>query len=207
MSHTDPTCGSCDYTSTTTTSDVSINASGVQPSGTDCDCLVYVLRATIGDFSTPPTYSDVRLKSVLAAAAFYLTTDLSSSCSNVSVPTSITCGECPSDALSYPEYSALLILRAACILDQSIIRNKSQSSGLSASCGPAKISVSSSSAENTLLIKTGACEEYQKLKHDLCFKSAFQNHYFYQVMGAFSTWTGVNCHYKKVANSSRCGSC
>ena len=159
----------------------------INPSGNETseNCMVNMVRALIGDWDF--NYSNERLEQLLGAATFYVVNDLSC-CQSVCKPASVTCGVLPDDVLDYPSFAHLVALKASCLIDQSTIREKAAIDGIRAVCGPASVSVSSSSSLKTL-IDSGPCAAYEQTKEDLCFRCPIQSAVCCaQIMDAFVSW-------------------
>ena len=149
-------------------------------------CLISMLRVMIGDLSDPPMFTDERLAQVIKASAYFTATELSC-CSSVNKPTLSLCGDFVEDPLIYPEFVNLMILKAACIVDQGHARQQAIMSGVSAKCGPASLQISSSNNFQVLL-KEGPCAAYSALKEDLCWRCPLQSaSYCAMVVGSFAS--------------------
>ena len=182
-------------------------SSWCSPSGW-CGCLLTILRAHINDLSDDPEYSDTRLMQIFHAAVFSVSLEVSE-CSLIEVPPFTMCnGQCTIDVdpFNYHAFLNLAILKSACLIDQGSARDSAKRSGISAACGPAKLSVSTGTSAYNTLFKYGPCAAYQELKHDLCYKRPLEAAtHCAQVMGAFTSWTIAD--YADCANTNYLGSC
>ncbi len=155
-----------------------MSCSGILSDSTSCislidwsGCAVPFFRALVGDFDSPPTWSDSRASEILKVAAYQVSTDLSS-CSAVSKPTINLCnGDFSANPYLYPGFFNLWQLKAACIVDQGIARSKYLTDGIRAVCGPASLQVMSASSSYVALFQYGPCQAYQQMLKDLCFRN------------------------------------
>ena len=99
-----------------------------------------IVRTLINDLSDTPTYSDERLLQVIAVAAKYIQFDISLDHSyeiNLTNPNIIPDPTSDNDSI----FISLVSLKAACLIDQSVLRTKAVMEGLRAALGPAQLSV------------------------------------------------------------------
>jgi len=136
-------------------------------------CLIELVRILINDVDCLK-YDDNRILLLIKSAAYYVTSDLSC-CPNIQKPSISNCGDFEDNPLEFPEFTNLLILRAACIVDQGELRSKAAAEGLKAVCGPVSMQVLSGSGSFGLLFSEGACAAYKNLKDDLCFRCPIQS--------------------------------
>ena len=167
-------------------------------SGDSCDALwkstlVPIFRMFVGDFTSPPTYSDDRICQLLTAAAFFVAGDLCD-CPNLTFTVDLLTGAVSPDPLSNPVIANLILLKAACLLDQGLSRSRSISEGFKAVCGPASLQVLSASSSFALLFDHGPCAAYADLKEACCFRSLIQSAEFCKfVLGPFVSECYVPC--------------
>lgn len=156
-----------------------MSCSGVLSSSAECtasgawiECMASLFRTYIGDFDSPPTWSDARIAEILKAAAYQVKADLTS-CSVISAPTINVCtGEFDANPYLYPAFVNLWVLKGACLIDQGAVRTRAASEGIKAVAGPASLQITSTGPSSyTLLLKQGPCGAYDSLKEDLCFRS------------------------------------
>lgn len=155
----------------------------------NCDCVIAMFRAFANDMVAPYTYSDARITQLINAAAFIVSTELEA-CTAVTTPsvnfcTYDTCSILP----NYPSFTSLVVLKAMCMLDQSMVRDRYGWEGIKAACGPAALSVVSSPGSTlNMLMEYGPCVAYKQLKEDLCFRAPMQAAaYCYQIVGPFTS--------------------
>lgn len=154
------------------------------------DCLLEMLRVLINDMDSA-LYSDERLLQVIKAAAYYVNTDLSC-CAAIAKPELDECGDFVGDPLEYPPFANLVLLRAACLVDQGTLRTRLAAEGVKAVCGPVSMQVMGGSSSFQILLDQGPCASYNSLKDDLCFRCPIQSAaYCTQVisLGIDSCWT------------------
>lgn len=167
--------------SETSGSDTIINVSGecnkcspyTIDSSIDTECVSWtsaltpMLRVFIGDFEDNAQYTDSRLCQILLSAGFYVSGDLCGCSKLSSVSVDFVNSTITPDPLTNPILANLIVLKAACLIDQSNFRLKAIRDGISAVCGPAKISVSGSSSYKALF-EYGPCKAYDELKYQCC---------------------------------------
>ena len=129
--------------------------------------LVTMLRNVIFDVdSTNYTYTDNRLKEMLVVSsrlvaqeiAFDTTYTITISTTGISPdPTDST------DANSIA-FQNFVVLKAACLADQSTLRTKALAAGVTAKLGPASISTNSNLRGFEILFNEGPCSAYSSLK-------------------------------------------
>ena len=127
------------------------------------DNMVQMLRVVIFDLETTPTYSDSRLEEMLIASAHLVTQDIdfSTSYSVDILGQSITPD--PTDQ-NDKEFVNFVVLKAACLADQSTLRSKVNSAGVSVRLGPSAISTSNNVKGFEILLNQGPCSAYEKMK-------------------------------------------
>lgn len=162
---------------------------------TDCltpsgwgDCTTSLFRVHVGDFETPPTWSDERSLDILKAAAFSVQSDLQY-CTSLSVPQIDYCtGNFNTNPYLNPPFINLWVLKAACIVDRGLVRTRALQDGIKATCGPATLQITNGSAVYQTLFSDGACSAYDRLIEDLCFRAPLQTAAFCtQIVGVFTT--------------------
>ena len=159
-------------------------------------CAVPFFRALVGDFDTPPTWSDSRATEILKVAAYQVSTDLSG-CSVVTAPTINLCtGEFTQNPYLYTSFFNLWQLKAACIVDQGLVRQKSITEGIRAVCGPASLQVMGGNSAYSTLFNNGPCTAYTKMREDLCFRNPIASAAnCSQIVGTFvSEYLGDHCN-------------
>lgn len=129
--------------------------------------LAPMLRVFIGDHEESAKYTNSRLCEILLAAAFYVSGDVCTCSSFKTLSVDYEEKTISIDPLSNPVLANLIVLKAACLIDQSSLRLKAVREGISAACGPARISISASSSFKAL-IESGPCKAYDTLKYQCC---------------------------------------
>ena len=134
--------------------------------------MVTVLRVLINDTESPNTYSDGRLEKMLVVAARYTdmeidfdrdyTIDIGTP--DIS-PDPMASGAAGDDEI----FANFVILKAACVADQSPFRTKALMEGVKAKIGPAVLETMGHSKAFLELINNGPCAAYAALKweHEL----------------------------------------
>jgi hypothetical protein len=125
--------------------------------------LVLMLRALINDLDSE-TYTDNRLEQLVAIAAKFVNQDV-----EASYVVDIMSPDIVPDPIEVPDeiFSNLTVVKAACLIDQSNLRVKAALAGISASAGPASLSVGGAhfSAFKDIIDK-GACHMYKEMLRD-----------------------------------------
>ncbi len=131
--------------------------------------LVTMVRVLINDLGSPPIYSDARLQQLIAVAAIYVAQEIQFPTAytiDVSVP-SITPDPTLTETLD-DDYSAFIVLKAACLTDQSTLRSKIALQGIRARLGPAELQIDNSDSFFKML-SAGPCGAYNELKMQYLF--------------------------------------
>jgi hypothetical protein len=127
------------------------------------DTTVQMLRVLIFDLETTPTYSDSRLEEMIIASAHLVLQDIDFS-TNYTIDIlsqSIT----PDPTVGNDtEFINFIVLKAACLADQSSLRTKVNSAGVSVRLGPSAISTSNNVKGFEVLLNQGPCAAYQEMK-------------------------------------------
>jgi len=121
-----------------------------------------IVRTLINDLSDQPTYSDERLKQIIAVAAKYVQFDVVlDHLYNVDV---VEGNISPDPTDDNDEiFISLVSLKAACIVDQSALRTKAALEGIRAALGPATLSVKGSLEGFIKILENGPCASYEEL--------------------------------------------
>lgn len=121
-----------------------------------------IVRTLINDLSSTPTYSDERLLQVIAVAAKYVQFDvILEHAYTIDVINPNISPDPTEDNDSI--FISLVSLKAACIIDQSILRTKAATEGIRAALGPAALSVTNSLSGFKMILDHGACAAYEEL--------------------------------------------
>ena len=121
-----------------------------------------IVRTLINDLSDQPTYSDERLKQIIAVAAKYVQFDVVlDHLYNVDV---VEANISPDPTDDNDEiFISLVSLKAACIVDQSALRTKAALEGIRAALGPATLTVKGSLEGFIKILENGPCSSYEEL--------------------------------------------
>jgi hypothetical protein len=127
------------------------------------DDMVQMLRVFIFDLEETPTYSDARLEEMIIVSAHLVvqeidfTTDYTVSIMSQTItPDPATNGD--------TEFQNFVVLKAACLADQSTLRSKVACGGVTARLGGAALSTSNNIKGYETLLTLGPCAAYQELK-------------------------------------------
>lgn len=121
-----------------------------------------IVRTLINDLEDQQVYTDERLKQIISVAAKYVQFDVVLDHQySVDVSTNTIT---PDPTIDRDEiFISLVSLKAACIVDQSILRTKAANEGIRAALGPALLSVNGSLDGIKMIIEMGACAAYDEL--------------------------------------------
>ena len=129
--------------------------------------MVTLLRVLIDDLDPADyTYDDCRLQQVLVVGAQYVNQEIDSFANTYTVDVNSpdispdpTVTESRDDA-----FTNLTVLKAACIVDQSLFRTRAMAAGIRARCGPAILETRNHLVGFSELLDKGPCAAYEKLK-------------------------------------------
>lgn len=122
-----------------------------------------IVRTLINDLDqNNQTYSDERLLQVIAVAAKFVQFDISLESNYIIDVVNLNISPDPTVA-DDSIFISLTGLKAACIIDQSVLRAKAALEGIRASLGPAQLSVAGSLAGFDLILEKGPCAAYDEL--------------------------------------------
>lgn len=130
------------------------------------DETIPMLRVIINDMSFSPAYSDERLEQILIVAAklidqeFDFDTDYTISIEDPSISP---------DPIDEDDrvFVNMMVLKAACLADQSTYRTKANVEGIKAALGPASLTVAGNLAGFKTLLEKGPCASYTEMKDSL----------------------------------------
>ena len=148
--------------------------------------MIGMLRVVIDDnaYQGSYTYTDSRLVQVLVTAAMYVNQE-------VEFDTDYTIDVIDSSISPDPYdhgdnlFLNMVVMKAACIIDQGVFREKALLAGLSANCGPASLNTSQHLAGFKDLLKMGPCAIYSQLKDEHKFSSDKLNSLIHFVLSPF----------------------
>jgi len=126
-----------------------------------------ILRVLINDTDESAfTYSDERLDTLIVVAARYTIQDVDFSTDYIVdiVSPDISPDPTTTRNLSNLSFVNLTVLKAACLVDQSILRTKAAIAGIRAKCGPAVIETMRHMEGFKELLDSGPCASYETLK-------------------------------------------
>lgn len=130
--------------------------------------MITMLRTIINDDDeTAYEYSDTRLKKLLTVAAQYVKQEVKL---NVTYTVDVVAPDISPDptltASLDDTFTNFVVLKAACIADQSLFRTKSLVAGLRARCGPAIMETKDHLKGFRDLLDVGPCKAYDTLKDE-----------------------------------------
>jgi hypothetical protein len=157
--------------------------------------LTIIVRNLINDLSESPTYSDARIKQLLAVAAQYVQFDVVLDHEYVVNVVNSTISPDPTldnDTI----FMSLVCLKAACLVDQSTLRTKASMEGIRASLGSASLSVGGNLAGYKMILDHGPCALYDELTSHWDVSNASAIH------AIFSPFVGNKFDAKNLHNST-----
>ena len=129
--------------------------------------LVTMLRNVIFDVdSTNYTYTDNRLKEMLVVSAQLVTQEIAFDTDYTVTISTTGISPDPTDSTdaNSKAFENFIVLKAACLADQSTLRTKALAAGVSIKLGPAAISTSNNLKGFETLLTQGPCSAYSELK-------------------------------------------
>lgn len=127
--------------------------------------LVTMLRFLINDLDASPTYSDNRLKQLLVIAAQIVNHEMTFNNNYTVNFGSLLISPDPTVAATRDNaFINLVVLKAACLSDQTTYRTKALLEGINARLGPGGLSVSGNLNGFMNILKVGPCKLYEELK-------------------------------------------
>lgn len=135
------------------------------------DDMILMLRILINDYSdTTYTYTDELLIENLIVAAQFVNMELDFTSAYTINIMALTISPDPTlTATKDDAFTNLVILKAACILDQGKFRNGVDTAGVRAKCGPAMLDTLSRMDGFKQLLTLGPCAAYEELKLQYTF--------------------------------------
>ena len=151
------------------------------------DETIPMLRVLINDLGETPDYSESRLEELLLVAASYVSREIGFANDYTVSITSCTISPDPTDKSGDGlDFMNFIVLKAACIVDQSTLRTKAALAGLKAQFGPARLDTLQHLDGFKILMEQGPCATYEQLKMEYMFGN---DHY---VKGVFSPFVSNN---------------
>lgn len=130
------------------------------------DTAVSILRVLINDLSSTPDYTTCKLEELLCVAAHFIVQEIDfTTAYTVSIPAT-TISPDPVDDVDFINF---MVLKAACLVDQSTFRTKAALEGIKVQCGPANLAIGGNIRGFQILLEKGPCMTYQELKKDYQF--------------------------------------
>jgi len=129
--------------------------------------LVTMLRNVIFDVdSTNYTYTDNRLKEMLVVSSHLVTQEIAFDTTYTITISTTGISPDPTDSTDANSiaFQNFIVLKAACLADQSTLRTKALAAGVTAKLGPASISTNSNLRGFEILFNEGPCSAYSSLK-------------------------------------------
>lgn len=126
-----------------------------------------MVRIYINDTEATQKYTDVRLQNLIAVAAFYVKGEIDfTTAYAVSIDTPSISPD-PTLAITLDDtFTGFVVLRAACIADQSTFRTEAFRSNVEARCGKSLLKTSDRTAAFSELLNQGPCALYEQAKLD-----------------------------------------
>lgn len=132
--------------------------------------MINMLRVLVDDnaYEGSYKYSDPRLIQVLTTAAMYVCQDIKFTTNyNIDV---VAASIDPDPYINNDRaFQNMVVLKAACIMDHGLYREKALLNGLEARCGPAVMKVANNLSGFKDLLLMGPCSIYDKLKKEYTF--------------------------------------
>lgn len=129
--------------------------------------MVVLLRNLIGDTATPYEFSDDRLEELIVVASQFVIMDLDFKNVYSVDAENLTLSPDPTQGDKDNAFINLVVVKAACLVDQSLYRTKAKQAGISVRSGSEVITTGGLLAGyKYLLEKGGWCPVYQQMKFD-----------------------------------------
>lgn len=131
------------------------------------DTAIPILRTLLNDAACgEATYSESRLEELCIAAAHFNVQELPFETTyTVSIPNASITPDPESDVT----FINFMVLRAACISDHGLFRERALLSGIEARCGPTVLRTMQHVAGFQTLLLEGPCKAFQELKNSFIF--------------------------------------
>ena len=125
--------------------------------------LTAMVRVLINDIDSPQLYTDTRLQQVIIVSSQLVNQDVNFP-NNYIVDIANT-GITPDPTVLHDEsFVSLVSLRSACLIDNSTLRTKAESAGISVKTGPHSIDTKGVIDAYKFLLEKGYCDAYQEAK-------------------------------------------
>jgi hypothetical protein len=165
------------------------------------DELVKMLRIVVNDIGDEPTYGDGRMEQTLAVAAQYVKEEVGGF--DYTYDIDINTPDIIPDptVVNDDAFSNMIVLKAACIIDQGTFRTKALQAGVKIKCGPAVLETLKTLDGFKQLLEFGPCAAYEEMKKQLAFGGAGSASV---VKAILSPFCGNNFDPRSLANFSSC---
>lgn len=149
--------------------------------------MVTMLRFLINDLSDDPTYSDTRLRQLIVMAAQIVNQEMTFSNNYTINFGTLTISPDPT-VVAYRDnaFINLVVLKAACLSDETTYRTKALLEGINARLGPGGLTVSGHLNGFMNILKVGPCKLYTELKRQYQFSDLSH------IKAIFSPFVGNN---------------
>jgi len=129
-----------------------------------------ILRTMLDDSGCDSTtYTNKRLSELLITAAYFLPIDINFKTSYVVDVEAESITPTPIGQDDEGEFINFMVLKAACMVDESNFRNRALLQGVKARCGPAVLETNAYGQYLLELLEAGPCKTYQTLKDEYNF--------------------------------------
>ena len=129
-----------------------------------------MLRTLLNDAScSTEKYTDDRLMDLLLTSAYIIRIDINFNTTYTVNVGSQTISPNPEAQTDGDEFISFMVLKAACLTDESNFRTAALLQGVSARCGPATITTSNYGGYLKELLTSGPCKSYQTLSDQYNF--------------------------------------
>ena len=126
-----------------------------------------ITRVWINDLDPNPTYSDARIKQVVVVAAMNVNREVSfTETYSVDIVNETISPDPTVESSLDNDFTALVALKAACILDQSTYRTKAINEGIKTSLASASLHTAGNLKGYKDLLDVGPCGMYEKLRQE-----------------------------------------
>lgn len=131
---------------------------------------ILMLRSLMNDTACgETTYSDQRLEELLITAAYLLPIEINFDTAFTINIQQMSISPDPESVADGADLIAFMVLKAACMLDQSAFRTAALLSGISAKLGPASLDTTWYGDRLKTLVMEGPCKSFKELKEDYNF--------------------------------------
>lgn len=149
--------------------------------------MINMLRVLIGDnaYQGAYIYTDSRLIQTLVVAAMYVDQEVNFA---TTYSIDVICSTISPDPYTTDDraFMNMVVLKAACLIDQGTYRTKAVLSGLEAKCGPATLKTVQHLDGFKELLSMGPCAMFDKLKTEYQFSGDGLNNIVHFVLSPFA---------------------